>query len=263
MKTKLVLFIFLVGFLVSANSQDTLYLQTKEQIVVDLIEVGDSEITYRLFHDLEGPIYRLDVVKVDKVVTHSGITHHFSEQLNDPELYAMQKKNALKIGLFNFLLDNTQISYERSLKPGRSLEATLGIIGLGADASDQNARGVYTKLGYKFMGTPNYYLKGMRYGHILNGWYAKPELVFSYYSKNQFDFTDLVEDSRNTVFAFAFLINVGKQWVFSDNVVLDLFLGAGYGYSDQNEFDFQYGFIGGENEVPIALTGGFKVGFLF
>jgi len=61
--------------------------------------------------------------------------------------------------------------YEQNIKPGKSWETALGIIGLGADPQDVNPRGVYGKFAYKFMRNPDFYSTKMHYSHILKGAY--------------------------------------------------------------------------------------------
>lgn len=49
-------------------AQDKLTLTDGRVLVVKILEVGDSEISYRLFNNLEGPVFRKKVKKVKKVV---------------------------------------------------------------------------------------------------------------------------------------------------------------------------------------------------
>lgn len=263
--TPFFLFLALILSNLNLSAQDTLIIAPNQVILADILEIGIDEIKYKPYDDPESPIFVVDKAKVVKIITQEGKEYTFMDGFNDPELYAKQKKNALKFALFSPLSTNLQFSYERSLKPGASMEFTLGIIGIGADPNDNNPAGAYVKGGYKFISTPDYYLKGMRYSHILKGWYVKPELIISYFQTDHAYYTYYNESvTRETIFAAAAVVNIGKQWIFNDAFLIDLFIGGGFGVSsDGDEFSNMYGFLGGYNSVPFALTGGFKIGFLF
>ena len=267
MKRILPFFLFLALILSNLNltAQDTLIIAPNQVILADILEIGIDEIKYKPYGDPESPVFVVDKAKVVKIITQEGKEYTFMDGFNDPELYAKQKKNALKFGLFSPLTTNLQFSYERSLKPGASIEFTLGIIGIGADPADINPGGAYIKVGYKFISTPDYYMKGMRYSHILKGWYVKPEIILSAYERDEIYYWYSNESRmRETIFAGAAVVNLGKQWVFNDAFLIDLFLGAGFGFSNNGgEFDYFYGFMGAAEGFPIAITGGFKIGFLF
>ena len=85
---------------------------------------------------------------------------------------ANQSKNAIKINFLSPLFGTTELIYERSIKPGRSWETALGIVGLGNDIQEIDPRGVYGKFAYKFMRSPDAYLQNMHYSHILKGAYS-------------------------------------------------------------------------------------------
>jgi hypothetical protein len=128
-------------------------------------------------------------------------------------------------------------------------------------------------------------VRGMKYAHILKGGYIKPEIVFGGYGvdRSQYSYTYNSSYSyytssystyrRNVTFG-GFLVNFGKQWVMDDLFVFDMYVGVGYGfakyanssnngnYYDDPEF-YQYAFLGGVKEFPLALTAGLKIGFVF
>lgn len=267
---------FLLLFIAStAFSQDKIYKKNDEVILCKVTEIGEDEIKYT--KEASGDlVFVLDKSKIEKIVLENGKELVFTRKMTDPELYADQKKNAFKFGLFSPVTGATSLGYERSLKPGASIETSIGIIGLGLEAVNENkAKGAYLKFGYKFIMTPDFELKGMRYSHLLKGFYFRPDIAFATYNRDFFAYdqsTGKEITERSNVVSGAIMLDFGKQWVMSDVFLVDIFVGVGYGfdnmstklgYSDYNYNgpSYHYGFTIGEN-VPIALSAGFKVGFL-
>jgi hypothetical protein len=192
--------------------------------------------------------------------------------MTNAENYIDNKKNALKLDFTSPLFGYTAISFERNLKPGRSIEATVGIIGFGLDNMNANAGGANIKFGYKFIRDPDFYLRGMRYAHILKGGYIKPELSFgvfdSDYETYNYDYNSYYYNPvkhRETVISGAFQIVFGKQWVFDNIFLIDYSLGIGYGFSASSGNQtsiYHYGYSVGPSEFPISFSTGLRIGLL-
>jgi hypothetical protein len=206
------------------------------------------------------------------VVTKNGDTYTFaSNDIDNPALYSDQRKNALKFGFLNPFVGSSQVSFEHSIQPGRSMEFTLGIIGAGIDVQDDNAFGATFKFGYKFIKKPDFLIPGMSLAHILNGGYVRPEIIFNVYGFDSYnyDYNGSYYSSSNirkTSFSGAIVLNLGKQWVFDNAFLIDLYFGVGYGFENTpGGYDYQnfyYGFAGAFDGVPIAFTGNLRLGFL-
>jgi hypothetical protein len=231
-------------------AQDTIMKRNNEQIICKIKEIGTDEIKYQpLGNDV---IIVIDKNEVSKVVLTTGLVMTFQNSMFDTNNYKEQNKNAIKFRFLSPLYGYTDLTYERSLKPGTSVEFSLGLIGLGKHYSDEDVSGASLRFGYKFIKSPDFYLKGLRYAHILKGSYFRPEIAASFYSRNSED-----------IFSGALILNVGNQWVFDNFILLDLYFGLGYGFSSNNEFQVQYGYSTGSSEFPIAISSGFRIGFLF
>ncbi len=238
----------------SAFSQDTLITRDSKRIVCKVKEILDDEVKYQL--DGSSVVYGIDKNDISKVVLSTGMTVTIQNSMENSDNYSGQKKNALKFRVFSPLYGYSDITYERSLRPGNSIECSFGIIGLGSQYEEQ-VRGGSLRLGYKMFKSPDYYVKGMRYAHILKGAYFRPEIAASYYER-KYDDKESVK-----VMATALMFTVGNQWVLNDMVVIDCYLGLGYGYSDEEKFDMQYGYSTGDLKVPMAFTSGVRLGLLF
>ncbi|MHB1177967.1 MAG: hypothetical protein ACYCZO_06510, partial [Daejeonella sp.] len=188
-----------VFFVTTVLAQDKLYKKGGEIIDIKVIEVGTDEIKYKVFTDQTGPVYSLDKDRIIKIIYQNGRVETYQSNLKDPQLYADQAKNAIKINFLAPLLGYTQLNFEHNLRPGRGYELSLGIIGLGKrqdigsfyDATTQSttvtyreATGIFAGGGYKFSKLPDFVNKGAKYSHILQGTYVKPELSLGVYGQN-------------------------------------------------------------------------------
>lgn len=254
----------------SANSQDQIIKRNLEIINCKVKEVGSQEIKYTLSDYSSDLVFAIEKDKVTKVIFEDGKELVFNTAMTDPANYEGQKKNAFKADFFAPLTGNFTLAYERSLKPGRSIEGTLGIIGLGIDPNDYNPAGAFVKFGYKFIKNPDFYLQGLRYAHILKGSYFKPELSISAYSRDfevynpRYPYPYDTYMERRSVFSAAINLVLGKQWVIDNAFLVDWYLGVGYGYDNiDNDGGYHYGHSVADDSFPVSATAGLKVGFLF
>jgi hypothetical protein len=251
-------------------AQDQVHKKNKEIINCKVKEIGTDEIKYSLPDYPPDLLFAIDKDNVDKVVFSNGKEMFFQHELSNPENYVDNKKNALKVDFLSPLTGNTTLFFEHSIRPGRSVEAGLGIIGLGIDPDDMNAFGAFVRFAPKFIKSPDFYLRGMRYAHVLKGAYVKPEILFGYYARdfNQYywdGYGDYYGTERKNVFTGALLLNVGKQWVFDNSFLVDFHFGVGYGFDNIDEYYYEgyhFGFLMASDEVPISFTAGLKIGGL-
>jgi len=235
-------------------------------IVCEVREIGDDEIKYILEGFRSDLIFGVDKNKVESIVFSDGRELKFTDSMFGKDNYAQQRKNALKFHFFSPLSGATAFSYERSLKPGSSIEAGLGIIGLDMDDVSNGSSGLYANIGYKFIKDPDFYLKGMRYAHVLKGSYFKPELAFSTYSytRQMYGNYPMVIQNNERVMMGAFILNIGKQWVFANRILVDWYVGAGYGFGKNDESHSRhFAFTGATDSTPLVVNSSFRVGFLY
>ena len=269
MKKKCALILFTILLFNTGFGQDRIIKTTKDTIICQIKEIGDDEVKYTQ-KDFRGDlIFGIDKNKVSKIIFNDGKELSVKDSMYDPAQYKDQNKNALKVGFLSPLFGATSFSFEHSLRPGNSWEATLGIIGLGTNVSDYSSGGLYLKFGYKFIKSPDFYLKGMQYSHILKGAYIRPEVSFSTYNSKEgsnYDYNGnlISNSSTETNTMFAIMLNFGKQWVFQDRFLIDWFTGVGYGFGDANgDNPFHYAFLGGSSGSSFAITSGLRIGVLF
>jgi len=271
----LFLFVFVTT---TVFSQDRIYKKNQEVINCKIIELGEEYVKYTQ-EDTKDLIFSIDVIRIERIVFESGKEMVFNERITDPELYYGQSKNAFKVGLLSPVAGALSFGYERSIKPGASIDMSLGLIGVGfSESNPNNAAGAYFDAGYKFISTPNFRVSGMSYGHLLRGFYFKPKFAFATYSQDFYNYnsSSFNASTRKQVIAGALTLDLGWQWIIGDVFLLNMYGGFGYGFdnmksiyqsisSQSSYYDYRgpsyhYGFtVGGE--IPLAFTAGLKIGF--
>ena len=90
-----------------------------------------DEIKYKSRDQTDQIVYSIDKDQILKIVFENGRVQVIDNDMKNPVYYADQKKWMIKTGILGPLTSQMNFSLEKSIRPGRSLEATLGIIGLG------------------------------------------------------------------------------------------------------------------------------------
>lgn len=254
-------------------SQDLIVKRNNDTITCKVKEVGIDEIKYSLPTFPDDVAFSIDKENVLKIVFRNGNEMKFSKEMTNPENYADNKKNAWKLDFISPLTGNLTFGYEHSIKPGRSFEVALGIIGAGVNVNEDDNGGLFIKAGYKFIRSPDFYLRGMRYAHVLKGGYVRPEFQLGYYNTDETEYnydysagySSRIERNINVITG-AFLLNIGKQWVYDNSFLMDMYFGVGYGFNtnkyDYGDGSYHYGFVLANEDVPVSFTAGLKIGIL-
>lgn len=282
----LYLLLFVLSLAATVRSQDKIYKKGGEIIEAKITEVGTDEIKYRVFSDQSGPMYSLDKDRIIKVVYQNGRIETYQSNLKDPKLYEDQAKNAVKVNFLAPLLGFTRLNFEHSLRPGRAYELSLGIVGLGkrqelwtqSNSSTiiyRKASGVFLAGGYKLSKLPDFVNKGAKYSHVLQGTYIMPELSFGVYDQNfvRSSRANIPVINRETIVFGGLLVNLGKQWVLGELLLVDLFGGVGYALDNRNRTrgnseSYDSDFVGNHFALTsgadsgFGINGGFKIGIL-
>lgn len=163
-------------------------------------------------------------------------------------LYA-QKMNAVKTDLFSAFLRTGVIKYERAFN--ENISAQLGFFYTGYSPGDSDAKlngfGITPEFRYYLSSTP-----------APNGTYLAPN--FRYMSLTV---SDPVEDTEGTLTSLGFAINLGKQVILKDVVVIDAWVGPVYAFRsvDSSVEDVDTGQISGADGFGLRL--GIAIGIAF
>lgn len=291
-KTAMKVFLFLLGLSGSllSYSQDRIHKKDGHIIAAKVTEVGVDEIKYLLEDDPAGPIYVIEKIQLIKIVFANGRVETYHQKLRDASLYEDQQKSAIKLNFLSPLFGHTWLTYEKSIAPGRSIDLSLSIIGLGKNISfddyyydpvtglsqtyRRGAAGAAIGFGYKFIKTPDFLNRDIRYAHILQGSYFKPVAYFGTYGENVIiTKNNTIEKDRRTILYGSLMMEFGKQWIVADKMVLDMFFGVGYGFdniNDANSYNsysdeysaFHYTNVKIGKAPALALNTGFRLGLL-
>lgn len=162
------------------------------------------------------------------------------------------RKNEIKVALLSLASGTTKVTYERWVREYQSVELTAGVIGWGFDKlKNSNPKGTAWRIAYKMIkpSETNQY-------NQLCGFYFKPELCFSSYKY------DHPEKDRLKVNYFTLMGVLGNDWV-KEWFVFDIYGGLGYAFGNNNFSNYHHGFICIHQDIPIALTAGFRIGVAF
>lgn len=266
----ILLVLFVIGLAQAQKEyKDQLVKRDGKTIMCKILEIGDDEIKYNeegLRNDI---VVGIDKSKVAMIIFADGKEYKIDNSMGVYEDLSTQNKNALKFNLFSPISGGYALSYERSLKPSRSIEAEIGLIAKGENNNMgmPEAHGMFLKAGYKMMRSPDYYIRGLKYAHILKGSYVKPEISltsFSYDKNYNYDYygNPSGSDSGSTT-KLAIMVNVGKQIVYTNAFAIDFFVGAGYAIGKLDPDLHYYAFSATSSDVSFVMTGGVRVGFLF
>ena len=249
--------IFLIALTLLAASfthaQDKIYRKNGKIVEAKILEIGSDEIKYKESHNPDGPIYVLETDRISKIVFENGKVEKFTIDIRDPEKYAGQLKKAIKIDFLGPLLGFSQVTFEKSRGVGKGYELSLGIIGAGKSSRIEfydfnynyvrrNPFGVFLSGGYKFGKLPDFILFGKtRLTHVMQGTYIRPLVYLGNYSENRIIWkaSNTYEVGRQNVTFGALQIEAGRQWVFGDKFLLDIYEGLGYGFDNKKD-SYQY-----------------------
>jgi hypothetical protein len=291
MRKVLFLLLCLVGLQTLVQAQDIITRKNGQTLKVKIVEVGTSEVKYKIFGDDNSPIYVLELDRISKIKYESGREESLVKDVRDMEQYTGQKRRAIKFNFLSPLLGHTMISYEHSKKLGQSFEVSLSIIGAGKNRDldfyfdnnggitekNRDQSGVGVGVGYKFIKLPNFQSGNMRYTHIMQGSYAKPALYFGTFKENvvlQKANSQYVLEKQSITFG-SVQLELGRQWVLGSNFVLDTYGGIGMGFDNRKENGYfanedgksaaSYNYMNTRAGYSpgVSFNGGIKLGFLF
>ena len=242
-------------------SQDIIVRTNNDSIRAKVVGITMDKIKFRYNNVKNGPVLEIHKNNVKQIIYENGskltIVYNRFEIPSDMVIHI--RSHAIKVDLFSPLLNHFTIGYERKLNLGINLELKVSIIGTNVSKFINHSEGFFIKGGIKYIRLSDSFSKGLKYIHPLKGSYFKPEIIFGQYKK----------DEKNKVILYThYVIDMvfGKQYLLSKTIALDYYGGAGIGIqksSMDNDFTYAYSHIFLGKKIPLIITGGLTVGFVF
>ena len=254
MKTsKIILFLFISLFIfmgISSKAQelrDTIVTKKNEKIVCKITKITDTDIEYKKDKEADAIIYEISKTKVKELRLGNGtIVAIVADEMDmNKEIEIIDKRSAVKIHFFAPFFNHLAVTYERSLKMGTNIEATIGLINNSMFRFNGNSygnliQGATVVFGPKFILGHSFYIKGMKYSHPLKGGYFKPEIILTAFAEKNlkfnianstypYQYTTYNTDLR--VKAVSLLINYGSQYILGNALTFGYNFGLGYAFA--------------------------------
>jgi len=270
---KIALLVLLVSFSINLMAQDLIVRKNpKAEIKCKIIEIGEDLVSYSAKLGGEDRRFSIDKNNIEYIKFENGEVVNMEDAMFGKNNYQDNTNNAIKFNFLSPLIGYTEFDYERSIKPGQSWEAGLGIIGLGLN-NENNAVGAFISGGYRFYRSPDYYVRKMKYAHILKGSYVMPKIKLAMCNadmqypiyQNDYIGYDYETTTSKNIATLEILLTGGKQWVFSNRFLIDLNVGIGYSFSNIDDEDINYYSLGSPYQAGsnFTCTAGLKIGYLF
>jgi len=191
-KIKFILIIFISAFLFlsknvkSQELRDTIITKKNDSIICKITKITEADIEYKKDIAADAIVYVISKDKVRELRLANGKVERIMRDELDMNIEAeiIDKRSAVKFHFFSPLYDHLAVSYEKSLKMGTNMEASVGFINnsmfdFGVSSGSKLTQGAYISVGPKFILGQSYYVKGMKFSHPLKGRYFKPEIIFT------------------------------------------------------------------------------------
>lgn len=271
---KKLLFLSLILFAcLSLSAQDLIVRKNpKAEITCKIVEIGEDLVYYSAQLGGEERRFSIDKNNIVYIKFANGEVLKMEDSMFGQNHYQDNTNNAIKFNFFAPIMGFSEFEYERSIKPGQSWTAALGIVGLGFNTTNIDAIGISLSGGYRFYRSPDYYVRKMRYAHILKGSYVMPKIKFSLINA-ELEYSDylgyyyygspVIEDKN--IATLNLMITGGKQWVFANRFLIDFNVGFGYSFSNLKEDAYDYyelGLIYGAG-THFTYSSSLKIGYLF
>ncbi len=242
-------------------SQDIIVRTNNDSIRAKVVEITKEKIKFRYNKLKDSPILEIHKNNVKQIIYENGskLSIVYNRYEISSDMLIREKAHAFKVDLFAPLLNHFTFGYEKKLKLGINLEIKASIIGTNISTFINHAEGYFIKGGIKFIRLSDSFAKGLKYIHPLKGSYFKPEFIFSKYKKNENH-----EITSNTHLALDIIF--GRQYLLSKTIGLDYYGGAGFGIqksSKDNDFTYAFSHIFFGKKIPLIITGGLSICYVF
>lgn len=184
---------------------------------------------------------------------------------------ALAQNNALKLDIFQPIVNTAALSYEHKLDESSSFQLGLAAtINYREDGFSFNSEGRRTS-GFSILPEYRFYLSEKH--PALEGFYVAPYLRYQHLSQkgqyeqyNNVTGTYTIRNSEASLNAFGGGVVVGRHWIFKQRFSLDALLGPSYMVSGVTSDDSNVSrndFLGFYEDINYGIRGGVTFGIAF
>jgi hypothetical protein len=267
------------------QAQDSLFYTNGQVIVGQVEEVGVDLVRYRTASAGTSVVIVAEKRDLRRVKLAGGQVFVFNNVSTDVPASAefMARKQAISLDVLAPALNHITMGYEMVVGRRVSLSLKAGYIGLWErDDYDDGLldQGFLVKVGPRFILPPSSKrYTSAREQHPLAGWYLRPELLFSYWTRNSYSYYGPYNwnnsTNRKTFYSSAALnVVIGRQVLLGERFTFDIHGGLGYGvqwingesstdpYSyNREQYAYSHAFFG--QSSPLTGSGGMLFGYVF
>lgn len=162
--------------------------------------------------------------------------------LSNQEYFHQQKKYILKTNIFSPMLGNIKISLERCLSARRTMEYRVAMV-TPNNRNNFSSGGLSFSTSYKFFTSPIHSkMKGWTVP-IVQGFYIQPEFLFGFQNRLKYNTINTTtipfvspKEKQNMNYQMV-IANFGLQTLIRKKLVVDLFLGIGFGRDNLSKYN--------------------------
>ncbi len=258
-----IIFFLCLLFLPQAKifSQDVIVRTSNDSIRAKVVEITGDKIRFKYNNMKDSPIQEIHKNNVKQIIYENGskLNIVYNRYEVPADMIIHERSHAIKVDLFAPLFNHFTFGYEMKLKLGTNLEIKGSIIGTNISTFLEHSEGFFITAGVKFVRLSNSYSKGLKYINPLKGNYFKPGFIFCRYKQSE---------DHVYVYHTHYVIDIifGRQYSISKKIVLDYFGGIGFGIqktTSENDLTYAYSHIFLGQKIPIIITGGLTMGYVF
>lgn len=268
------LFVILSFLLISdiISAQDKIIKVDTDTIYCRIIKYTNKKVTYSQCDSIRNNYYIIYKDHINYIVLDSSKTVSYMGNITYSE--GIGSTVALKFHPFSPLFGHIALSLEGSVSASSSIEFGYSYIYnypvLLNTQSYTNTNGFSVRLGYKFIKASSAYKLKQKHPHLLQGFYFKPEVLFTKYSTQSP--SDVLNNNTSQVICLSITPGIGKQIVIKKTFLFDWYIGCGPAFQSNNSYMYYYNqlvvplsFINIliNNKAYLSITAGIRIGIVF
>ena len=224
----------LLFMIINVNAQDFIYMRNQTaRVEATNIKVLASETTYELFGNKSGDIHSLTNKQISMIAFQNGDVRFFEREKKIINRHNY-KKNIINYHLFDLVVNNFKLSYERIISNGKVGIQIPFAIGYGNDGNmsgfDDVHNNFYTGISINFYPT----------GQGIVRYFMGPgiQVGTGYFDDYYYDdYTGYSNYQHTDTFVFRFLVNNGIIFTPIEALSISLVGSLGIRYTDKTEYN--------------------------